>query len=140
HAIAMIVSLSGSLAAKGDGPMKELHDAYCEHGLDAKARSEMEAMKEVLEDALGRPLTATDEPLDMEAMLRAAFDEMQRQAQAQEDRRQARKDARQARKPKSARQQKVALESADARGALRALFRQLASALHPDRETDAQEQ
>ena len=139
YATGILISLSESLAAQGDQAMQALHDAYSEDGLDAKKNAEIKGMKELLEDALGRPLGDAQDPQDIEALLQAAMKEMQDQAQAREADRQARNSARKAKKPQGARQQQAQQETADAQGALRALFRQLASALHPDRETDPQE-
>lgn len=69
-----------------------------------------------------------------EEVLRAAMEHEQQQAEKY----QAQREARKAKKPASPTQIKEDQKREDAQNALRTVFRQLASSLHPDREPDAQ--
>jgi hypothetical protein len=71
-------------------------------------------------------------------MVAAGMRQWQRQQQADDERKSAKRAARKA-KNKPAVQEKAELQQTDAKTTLRTIFRQLASALHPDREPDAQE-
>lgn len=126
----ILISLSEALALQGDAQMQALHDQHSRDGLDAKQDAEFQGIKDMLEGLLGKPLQGADGADDLEDLLHAASQEMGEQALRQ---------ARRAGKPKTARQTQAEQEKTDAQGALRTLFRQLASALHPDRETDPQE-
>jgi hypothetical protein len=141
YATEIIINLSETLAAQGDLAMRKLHDNYREDDLETRHGAEVEGMKEALEQALGKSLGDGEDgdPLDLEALLRAAMKEMDEQQRAAFDKRQAQQAARRAKKPRSAKHKQAEQESADAQGMLRAIFRQLASALHPDRETDPQQ-
>ena len=136
YATEIIISLSESLAAQGDPVMGELHDTYSEEGLSEKLEADFLDAKAQMEEVLGRPLDEAGIDGDMDALMRAAMKEADEQERAEQERRQERQDARAARKPKSKKAQQAEQETLDAQGALRALFRQLASVLHPDREID----
>lgn len=69
-------------------------------------------------------------------MLRAALDFEHHKRQAQEEKRQTKRAARKAKKSPAARPPAAEEKELDAQNALRTVFRQLASALHPDREPD----
>jgi hypothetical protein len=141
HATEIVINLSEALAAQGDLAMRELHDEYSEDGPDGRKSAEVQGMKGLLEQALGRSLGdgVGGDPQDLEALLHAALKEMDEQERTAFEKRQIQQAARRAHKPKSAKQKQAEQESTDAQGMLRAIFRQLASALHPDRETNAQE-
>lgn len=136
----ILIGLSEALAMEGDAQMRALHDRHSPEDLEAKQGANMQGMKDVLEEVLGKPLDdAAGNADDLQALLHAAMNEMNEQARAEDARREAQQAARRSGKAKSARQQKAEQEQTDAQRALRILFRQLASALHPDRETDPQE-
>lgn len=135
----ILISLSEALAAQGDAEMQALHDRHSPDDLAAKQGASVQGMKDMLEEVLGKPLEAAGDGDDMEALLHAAMKEMDEKAQAAHAQREAQQAARRSRKAKTARQQQAEQQQADAQSALRTLFRQLASALHPDRETDPQE-
>lgn len=82
--------------------------------------------------AQGREFDSTED------MLRAALAHEQAKRQAHQAKRDAKRAERKANKAPSARSQAAAQKEQDAQSALRTVFRQLASALHPDREPDAQ--
>jgi hypothetical protein len=131
----ILCGLCEALAAQGDTAMQALHDRHSRYSLKAKRQDEAAQMQALVEDLLGRPLEGADQGLSPEDMLRAAMQQLDEKAAAKKEKRQARR----AKRPKSALQQQAAQTDLDAQGALRSVFRQLASALHPDRETDPQE-
>jgi hypothetical protein len=88
---------------------------------------------------LGEPLADTDPDAPMEELLRAGMARWREAQDAAQARRRDKKSARKARQKPGAEQEQAQAQQADADTQLRTLFRQLASALHPDREPDAQE-
>lgn len=95
------------------------------------------AMLKDLEDTLGTKLDMGDATqfATPEEMLAAAMHHLQERHQAE----QAEQAAQKAQQPLSDKQRKVQVQEQDAKTALRTIYRQLASALHPDRETDPTE-
>jgi len=99
---------------------------------DSLALDEAKAM---FREMFGKDLP-TDESIDTpEDLMDALARQMQREQAADAEKREARK----AKRKPSARAQAAEQQELDAHGALRTVFRQLASALHPDREVDAVE-
>jgi hypothetical protein len=131
----ILCGLCEPLAALGDAQMQALHDQYSAQSLQSKQQSESAEMHAMFEDLLGQPLEGVDKLDDSDALLQAAMRQLDEKAAAQKERRQARKATR----PKSAKQKLAEQMKEDAQSALRTVYRQLASALHPDRETDPQE-
>lgn len=131
----ILCSLAAPFALAGDEAMRELHDAHGEQTLDAQQRADAQETREFLEEVIGQSLGDDVDFSDPEAVLRASMEQMQREAQAE----QAARNARKARRAKPAAVRKAEAQAQDASAALRSIFRQLASALHPDRETDAAE-
>ena len=84
---------------------------------------------------LGEAVGGDQEFANTEEVLHASMEQMRRQAQAHEQARAAHK----AKRAKAAQQKQAGQQTQDADGALRSIYRQLASALHPDRETDPAE-
>ncbi|CAN5391538.1 J domain-containing protein [soil metagenome] len=136
----ILCSLCETLAADGDAAMAALHDKRSPQSLRQKEEAQAAAMRAMIEGVLGEPLDmdAHDESLDpMEALRRASHERLHEAAQAE----QAQHDAAQARKKKkpTAAQRKAGQQQEDAETVLRQVYRQLASALHPDRERDPAE-
>ncbi len=131
----ILCGLAAPFAQAGDEAMRALHDAHGEQSLDAQQRAEAQETQEFLEDLLGQTFDDGADFSDPEAVIRASMEQMHRAAQAE----QAARDARKARRAKPARLKKAEAEARDAHAALRTIFRQLASALHPDREADPAE-
>ncbi len=128
--------LARVLAEAGDVAMRELHDRHSPRTLAQLKQDAADALRQRLETVLGEPLEDEGQHLSAEQLLRAG---MERLRQAQEEVRQHRREAaqtRRARKTPGAMARQA--EQHDADTLLRRLFRQLASALHPDRETDPQ--
>lgn len=131
----ILCSLAAPFALAGDEAMRELHDAHGAHTLDEQQRADAQETREFLEEVIGQSLGDDVDYSDPEAVLRASMEQMRREAQAG----QAERDARKARRAKPAAVRKAEAQAQDASAALRSIFRQLASALHPDRETDTAE-
>ncbi len=106
--------------------------------LDEERAVQAQRLREQIEAALGQPIHNPSHYQTPEAMWVAGVRQWQQQQQADEARKAARRVARKALKKPAAHAQAQA-EQMDARSAIRTVFRQLASALHPDREPDAQE-
>ena len=141
----IICGLAASLAVQGDEAMQVLHDAHSTYSLADAEKAEVAGMRRTMEDVFGESLDDGDTPFDsMEDLMRAAMEKMSAAQAAQQTAQEERDAKRKAQRKKSAAQLKkeelTATQAQDADGALRTLYRQLASALHPDREPDPQEQ
>ena len=88
--------------------------------------------KEFMEAHLGKRFDGQDFKTP-EDVLRAAMEHERAQATARAEKR----DAKKAKRAPNAREQAAVQKQLDAQTALRTIYRQLASALHPDRATDA---
>jgi hypothetical protein len=144
-------SLLGDLSATADPQVQALADLYVsEEDAQEEAEEQAEAaqrLRQRIEEALGQPLEKPSQYQTPEEMMAAGMRQWQRQQQADEDRKAAKRAARKAQKQaqkKSAAAEKGEVPAAlmrelDAKSAIRTIFRQLASALHPDREPDETE-
>ena len=135
--IEILCGLCETLAAGGDEAMAALHDKRSPRSLRQKEESHAAQMRAVVEGILGKPLdlSSQDESLDsLEAVLRASREHLQQAEQAEQDQREA-AQANKKKKPTAA-QRQAAQQQEDAATVLRQVYRQLASALHPDRERD----
>ena len=120
------------LATCGDDAA--LKDLYAKHGevdFDTEQREAARAMKELTEELTGLDL-GDDEIHTQDDLLERMRQSMQERAAAD----QARAGARAARGRKNAAQQRREAEAQQATQSVREIFRKLASALHPDRESD----
>ena len=136
----IICTLAPELLAEEDHPdLKRIYDKHS--GSDSGRLDEEEArfMKSLAEDILGIEIDESEDLESPEDLLRAVEQKMQ-EKQAQEEK--ARRD-REARRGKSAKalakEARLREEEQNTRQSLREIFRKLASALHPDRETEATE-
>lgn len=140
----IICGLAASLAVQGDEAMQALHDAHSPHSLADEEKAATAGLQQVMEDVFGESMGEGDAPFEsMEDLMRAAMEKMSASQAAQQSAQEERDALRNAKRKKSAAQLKkealAATQAQDADGALRTLYRQLASALHPDREPDPQE-
>ncbi|QHE83780.1 hypothetical protein [Hydrogenophaga sp. BPS33] len=134
----VLCRLARTLAEAGDDAMRDLHDRHSPRTLAQSQQAEADALREKWTAVLGEPLEDDDPSWSAEQLLRAGMARWRRaQEEAQERRREA-AQARRARKKPGAAQLQDQAERHDADTLLRRLFRQLASALHPDRESDPQ--
>ncbi|MEO0003613.1 MAG: hypothetical protein RLZZ22_1305 [Pseudomonadota bacterium] len=135
----LVCSLAEALAQLGEADMAELHDRRHPQTLKAKASDDVEHMRRLFQEMFGVELPRPAEGDDPEAMLRAAMERRQAEAAEKQEREEARRQARQAKRQPTAAQQKAAQALQDADAMLRSVYRQLASALHPDRAPDETE-
>ena len=134
----LICNLTTDLALAGDAEMRALHDANNAKTLAEHERAHAADMQAMLEGMLGKTLGPKDAFANSEDVLAASRVHMHAQA---EEHAQAREDqaARRKRRPKPAHKKLAEQQAMDADSALRTIYRQLASALHPDREIDPAE-
>lgn len=131
----ILESLLQVLEPEGDdSPLAALRSVYFPN--EEQARSLQDAKRQVLdamEATLGHPLDleGLDDIDSPEELLASVIRKVQDERQAEEDR--------QAQRPTTAKQRKAQEQAQDAKTALRTIYRQLASALHPDREPDLAE-
>ena len=147
----LVRGLIDQLAASADPQVQALADLYVsEEDTQEAAQEQAEAaqrLRERIEEALGHPIEKASQYQTPEEMMQAGMRQWQRQQEADEQRKAAKRAAKKAQKQaqkKSAAAEKGEvppglLREADAKSAIRTVFRQLASALHPDREPDEQE-
>lgn len=135
QATRMLLSLCEQIAPPYDADITAAWERYLPPEDEDDARPQQQA-QELLESVLGEDFAqgrSFDSPEDM---LRAAMEFEQQKWQAAQEKRDAKRAARQAQKGPTAKEQAAAQKELDAQSALRTVFRQLASALHPDREPD----
>ena len=134
-----LCELAQTLASEGDADMAALHDRHSPQTLAQKKQAAADALRVRLEAALGEPLAAEGETLSADELVREGLARWKAEREAAQARRQAKAQARKARQKPGTAQAVAQTQAADAETQLRTLFRQLASALHPDREPDEAE-
>ncbi len=139
----IICHLTQVLAELGQTDMAELHDRRSPRTVADKRALQADQMRDMVADMF-EELFGAEPPSDLdgsdpEAVMRAAVEKMQALAAEEDLRRQAKAQARQAKRKPSAAQQQAAQARQDADALLRGVYRQLASALHPDRAPDEAE-
>lgn len=134
-----LCALAQALAEEGEADMVALHDRHSRQTLAQKKLAAADAMRARLEAALGEPLAADGDELSMDELVRAGMARLRAARDEEQARRQAKAQARKARQKAGSRPAEAEAQAADADTQLRTLFRQLASALHPDREPDEAE-
>jgi hypothetical protein len=115
-----------------DEQIQALFDKHSEVDFDTKQRERMLVMKSMAEAMTGLDL-GDDEGLNSDDALFARLQQGWQEQMAAEE---TERSARAARQRKSAAQQKREAEAQQATQSVREIYRKLASALHPDRETD----
>lgn len=132
----LLCEAAGELLGDGeDDPIKALFDKHAEVDFDTEQRDAMRAMKDLAEAVTGLDL-GDDEGLDSDVDLLARLKQRMEEHRAVEQERRGAKDSR---ARKSAAQQRREAEARQATQSVREIYRKLASALHPDRETDERE-
>jgi len=131
-----LCSLAAQLADEGDAAMRELHDRFSPQSWQNRRREAAHALRLRLEEQLGAALDIDDGPLSPEAVWRAGLARLHQARDARREQRRERSKARQARRSVPATQTEGQALTVQADQTLRQLYRQLASALHPDRESD----
>jgi hypothetical protein len=144
----VVCSLAIELLEQGVTGMEALHDRYSAQTLAQKRQEEADTLREGLDQLMGHfgggemDLDLDAHQDDPQAMLQAAMEQLRARAAAEAAQHQARTAARKAKKAQrapTAQQQRAEQALKDADTSLRQIYRQLASALHPDREPDPQE-
>lgn len=137
-AVDVLCGMTATLAREGDAAMAALHDRHSARSLKELQALRGQTARAELEAALGEslddlPAGASLEQVKASAMarLQAQREQETREKREKAERRQAKKQAKTGAAPA-----KAAVQQQDAAALLRTLFRQLASALHPDREVD----
>ena len=118
-----------------DEALKALFAKHAEVDFDTDRQEFALAMKEMTEAMTGLDL-GDAEGIRTDADLFERMQQGMRERLAAEE---AERDAKAARRRKTAAQQRREVEAQQATQSVREIFRKLASALHPDRETDAQQ-
>lgn len=132
----VLCRLARCLAEAGDAALRELHDRHSPRTLAQLKQDAADALRQRLEAVLGEPLDDAGQALSAEQLLRAGMERLRRSQDEAQERKRAAAQAKRARKKPGAVEHQT--EQVEADTLLRRLFRQLASALHPDRETDPQ--
>ena len=143
----LVRGLIDQLAASADPQVQAMADLYVSEEDTQEQAEAAQRLRERIEEALGQPIEKAGQYQTPEEMMQAGMRQWQRQQEADEQRKAAKRAARKAQKQaqkKSAAAEKgevpaAALRELDAKSAIRTIYRQLASALHPDREPDEQE-
>lgn len=137
-----LLMLVDELLADGtpDAELETLYDRYSEVSREEQRAMEREFTQTMLENVFGDDVVASFEGGDSEALLRHAQAKLDDAAAAEAAQRQQRAAARAAKRGKPTAAERAAERKASAAQqaslSLREIFRKLASALHPDRETD----
>jgi hypothetical protein len=137
-AVAVLCGIARTLAEQGDAEMAKLHDRHADLGLAQAKAIKAQAMRAQLEEALGGPIDDLPPGASAEEIVAVGMARLRQQMDDEKEQRREKAASKKAKKKPGALQEKAHGEKADASALLRALFRQLASALHPDRETDTQ--
>lgn len=128
----MICHMALEFAMDGDEEMRILHDAYSDETLAEIQQAQAAEAQAYFEEMMGQSLDE-DKPFEtVDDVLHARFEKIRKQAEAREKAKEFRKNKR----AKNTNQQDSEQLLEDADSALRTIYRQLASALHPDRESD----
>lgn len=133
--LALCKSLNHTHDTEVQAILKAHHSEEDAQDLADDARARAEHAKQVFEALFGRAIEGDEEFDSVDAVFQAGL----RQYHAEQDSLEEKRQARKAKKRPAARQEKDVQQTMDAKTALRTIYRQLASALHPDRETDAAE-
>jgi hypothetical protein len=139
----LITGLAGDIVAeRDDAELKAVYNKHSQSDYDEENAAHFMDMKDMLEGMLGTDL---GDDLDMsspEEIIKRAQAKMQ-EAQMQFDADQQAREERRAKRKKTAKQlareAKQQAEEQHISQSIREVYRKLASALHPDRETDPQE-
>ncbi|MGZ0018280.1 hypothetical protein [Nitrosomonas sp. wSCUT-2] len=134
-AVMILCDLSFQLAVQGDVEMKAFHDKHSAENFDEKERAAASELHDAMKEMFGESFFDEESMDSFEDVFRAGM-ERAREIEAAEQ--EAHQDRKRKKKPNAA-QLKAQAEQADAQSTLRMIFRQLASVLHPDRETDPEQ-
>jgi len=133
----ILCHLAAAVASTGDEAMHTLYAAHSATSLEEEEKADAADMKMFMEDMLGEKIGDRDTSFDsLEDLLRASMAKMQEEDAFEATARASRKTKRKKSAAQTKAEAMVTAQTEDATGALRTIYRQLVSALHPDRETD----
>jgi hypothetical protein len=139
----LIVAMAHELLeAHGDASLKPIYNRHAKTDYDADARAGREQIKMLMEAAYGVEFGDDVDLSSHEAFMRHTaqkFDELQAEKDAQRQARQARREKRKKTPKQMQAEARREAEKAEVTQSIRDVYRKLASALHPDREPDAEE-
>ncbi len=136
---AIACALSEDLALAGDEEMHTLHDRHSPQSLADKQKAAADDIQDMVQRMTGVDISDLSDGSSTQDVLHAGMQRIRQQMLDEQADKEAKAQIRKASKPRSAAQKKALDDQQDAQGALRTIYRQLASALHPDREPDALE-
>lgn len=128
----IICEFLAPFAFQDDAEMKAIYEAHSRQTVDEERLAIFDSTEAALEDILGVKVDVDRDTASMEDLLSAAYERLREAEVAREEQAAARK----AKRKPSAKQAKQQQEALDADVELRKVYRQLASELHPDRESD----
>lgn len=131
----ILCSLCEAMAAAGDTEMHALHDKHSTTSLHEKQQAAAADVRAMMEGVLGQPLAEDQHLGSVDEVLHAGMEQLNKAIRTE----QARRDSAKARRKPTAAQRKAEQQQHNAEATLRKVYRQLASALHPDRESDPEE-
>lgn len=135
----IVTDLAGSLIAENDrGELKEIYNAHSRSDYDREEADELQLLKSSLETNLNVDL-GNEEFESHEELLQRAHAQLGKRQQEFDDARQARQAKRKKTAKQLAKEAALEAEEKEINLSIREVYRKLASALHPDRETDAAE-
>lgn len=139
----LISRVAGELVAENDDrELKAIYNRYSESDFDSEAAADLDEMKSALEDMLGVELgddVDMSSPEDVLQRAREQFEQREAQDAIESQARDARRAKRKKTPKQAAAEAREHAEKAELSLSIREVYRKLASALHPDRETDPQE-
>jgi hypothetical protein len=141
---AQIIELIDPVLEGGPDPeLEALHDKYSDISREQLRREEMEMMENALGGIFGENAVRGHDAADIDELLEHAGQSLAEQAAAEEHERMERAAKRAGRRGRPTKAELAAERKAqaerDASRSVQDIFRKLASALHPDRETDGME-
>ncbi|MBC7547790.1 MAG: hypothetical protein H7224_03990 [Polaromonas sp.] len=136
---AVVCSLSEQLALAGNDTLRAVYDRHSLQSLANKEKAAAQDIRDMLKRMPGIDVSDDHEGASVQDLLHAGMARLRQQMMDEQADKEVKARTRRGSKPRSAAQQKVLDQQQDAQGALRTIYRQLASALHPDREPDALE-
>jgi hypothetical protein len=135
----LIKGLLEDLDVAGDAELQAVLDLYHppeEQAQQAEAEAlAQEALRQMMQELAGQPVPGLDSATSPEEMMAAVRAHMA----SEDEKLEAQREAKRAKKAPTARQKQAQQTQQDADSTIRSIFRQLASALHPDREPDPAE-
>jgi hypothetical protein len=137
-AAGVLCGMARGLAEQGDAEMAKLHDRHAKVDLAQLDADKAQALRAQLEQALGGAIDGLPPDASADEVLAVGIARLRQQRDEEKEQKREAAERKKAKKKPSAVQARNLGEQADASDLLRSLFRRLASALHPDREPDAQ--